>query len=139
MSFISWDLPSVGSSNNRLNADECSIIVRDKVSYNVMFSNVLSRELKNNGFTHVDIRQDDITQEIAFVFNKGVAGIKFRYTYFGKNAERPYAVISNKVWVTRLLHELQLPANFQNHVKISSNKSRRDDFACYRIIRKDAL
>lgn len=85
--------------------DEFSLTYYEKKNYCLTINNELSKKIKEKGFTHLNIKEDDITGEIGLEINYE-KGLKMGLT--GSSEKSFNYKISNKDWVCRLYKSLGL-------------------------------
>lgn len=135
MAFKEWTIEK-SSRGNSLAVDEISVMCKAAAngktsSYTITLNQELSRIAYNEGKDMLAISQDDITREIALIIRTG-DGIPLRLNGVS-NGGKGNLVVSNKSLVSRLVKELNL-TQIRSVLKISANKSKRDDVMFFLIM-----
>jgi len=95
--------------------------------YQITFSSVLSRVIKNNRLEYMDVRRDPITDEIDLVFSNK-SGIRISYSGKGANANICCKDALQEICNTYGLEEKS------RRMKITRNLSKHDGYLVFRLM-----
>lgn len=131
MAYHSWQTPyGRGGHRETLKYNEVLLQMLEtekSATYRIRMNPSVGRTVVGKNLTKLDIMEDDLTGEIALVFNKEM-GIELK-------RKGNYIAVNSKDWVSRLYDHLQLEGT-RVTLLITNNLSRDEDKCVYRIIKK---
>lgn len=130
MAFKDWEIPNHRKGGKgKMACDEVSLNYLEGKYYSLTFNQDISKLIIANNYTHINIKQDDITGEIGLEINreKGLA-----LSRSGKDSLN--IKMSSKAWVTKLYQALNHTIGDRIVLKITKNLSTIDRCLFFRII-----
>lgn len=124
--FTSLCVDSEKPKRRCLEETEISVTWQDGKQYMIYFPTKLSSSIRGNNLPFVDMRKDDLTDEVDLVVNRH-SGLRLQVI---KGAVR----MNSKKAVARLYNALGLTEGKSYILKISKNLSRRDGYLVFRIL-----
>lgn len=125
--------PSNEVRRRRLADNEVSLKFRTNKDYMITFSTKMSAIIKRHGLGLMDVRMDDLTEEIDLVLSNehGLA-----VSWSGHNGQN--CNLCNKGAIMGIYKALGLTEGENHIVKISKNLSKKDGFLVFRLIHQPA-
>lgn len=130
MAFQDWDIPNHRKGGRgKMSSDEIALNYLERKYYCLTFNQDVTKDIIAGGYTHLNIKQDDITGEIGLDVNKEKGLLLSRSGKKSLNMK-----MSSKDWVIRLYKAFNIPIGERRILKITKNLSTIDKCMFFRII-----